>query len=147
MPIARTNGLETKDWNNNEHFYRYTSGRWLYGEEEQLSRRYVKFNMKELARIASQAVGSSPCMDIVKLPEGNFNKTFLMTMDDGKQVVARVPNPNAGQAHYTTASEVATMDFVGRLEFGDFQTITRSNILIGKEHPGTPRSQSPHMEL
>lgn len=35
-----------------------------------------------------------------------------MTMDDGKQVVAKVPNPNAGLPHFTIASEVATMEFV-----------------------------------
>lgn len=33
-------------------------------------------------------------------------------MQDGTQVVGKVPNPNAGRPHYTTASEVATMDFV-----------------------------------
>jgi hypothetical protein len=36
-------------------------------------------------------------------------------MQDGAQVVGKVPNPNAGRAHYTTASEVATMDFVSRI--------------------------------
>ena len=48
-----------------------------------------------------------------------FNKAFLMSMDDGQEVIAKVPNPNAGVAHFTTASEVATMDFVGspRAEF------------------------------
>ncbi|GIZ41529.1 hypothetical protein CKM354_000483000 [Cercospora kikuchii] len=35
-----------------------------------------------------------------------------MTMDNGKEVVAKLPNPNAGRQHFTTASEVATMDFV-----------------------------------
>lgn len=34
-------------------------------------------------------------------------------MDTGKEVIGKVPNPNAGIEHYTTASEVATMDFVG----------------------------------
>ena len=38
-----------------------------------------------------------------------------MTMEDGKQVVAKVPNPNAGQVHLITASEVATMEFVIRI--------------------------------
>ena len=33
-------------------------------------------------------------------------------MDDGKEVIAKLPNPNAGRAHFTTASEVATMDYV-----------------------------------
>ncbi|KAF2995261.1 hypothetical protein E8E13_003826 [Curvularia kusanoi] len=33
-------------------------------------------------------------------------------MDDGRELIAKIPNPNAGRAHYTTASEVATMDYV-----------------------------------
>jgi hypothetical protein len=33
-------------------------------------------------------------------------------MDNGKEVVAKIPNPNCGQPHFTTASEVATMQFV-----------------------------------
>jgi hypothetical protein len=28
-----------------------------------------------------------------------------------------VPNPNAGRPHYTTANEVATMDFVRRVHW------------------------------
>ncbi|PYH81655.1 phosphotransferase enzyme family protein [Aspergillus uvarum CBS 121591] len=40
-----------------------------------------------------------------------FNKAFLMSMDDGQEVVAKIPNPTAGLLHFTTASEVATMDF------------------------------------
>ncbi len=47
-----------------------------------------------------------------KLPEGNFNQAFLLRMDDGQEVVAKIPNPNAGRPHFSTASEVATMDFV-----------------------------------
>lgn len=42
-----------------------------------------------------------------------YNKAFILTMEDGKQVIARVPIPNAGRPHFTTASEVATIDFVG----------------------------------
>lgn len=33
-------------------------------------------------------------------------------MDDGKTVIARIPNPNAGPPFYATASEVATMELV-----------------------------------
>lgn len=47
-----------------------------------------------------------------KFADGMHNKAFLMTMDDRQQIVAKIPNPNAGLPHYTTASEVATMDFV-----------------------------------
>lgn len=49
---------------------------------------------------------------MLKLLEGQHNKAFLMTMNNGDEVVARVPNPNAGPPFYTTASEVASRDFV-----------------------------------
>jgi hypothetical protein len=80
-----------------------------------MERRYIKFDMNELARIAAQMVGSNRCVSVVKYPDGMYSKAFLLTMEDGKQVVAKVPNLNAGLAHFTTASEVATMDFVSLL--------------------------------
>ena len=95
-----------------ESIYRYTSGRWVWNEKEQLSCRYIKFNITELTRIAAQVTRSKSCIQVQKLPEGNFSKVFLITMDDGKEVIAKLPNPNAGRAHFTTASEVATMDYV-----------------------------------
>jgi hypothetical protein len=39
---------------------------------------------------------------------GLHNKVFVLTMDNRREVVVKVPNPNAGPAFYTTASEVAT---------------------------------------
>lgn len=79
--------------------------------------RHVNFDMNELAKRAAEAVGSTltQCTRVEKFPDGMFNKTFLFTMQDGKQVVGKVPNPNAGLAQYTTASEVATMDFVSEI--------------------------------
>ncbi|KAL3437833.1 phosphotransferase enzyme family protein [Aspergillus tetrazonus] len=38
-----------------------------------------------------------------------------MSMDDGQEVIAKIPNPNAGVPHFTTASEVATMDFARKI--------------------------------
>ncbi|KAK2750954.1 hypothetical protein FQN57_000029 [Myotisia sp. PD_48] len=72
------------------------SGRWIWNEKQQFAR--------QLAR--------NLCIEMEKLPEGNFGKLFLLTMDDGKKVIARLPNPNAWPAHYATASEVAIMEFV-----------------------------------
>ena len=68
--------------------------------------------MNNLARIAASSVDSSRCVAIEKYPDGQHAKAFLMTMEDGKQVVAKVPNPNAGPSRLTTESEVATMEFV-----------------------------------
>ena len=81
-----------------------------------MSQRYVRFNFNELARLAAEAVGSKFCVSIEKYPDGMYNKALLLTMDDGTQAIAKIPNPNAGQPHWTTASEVATMDFVCRTE-------------------------------
>ncbi|KAE8356827.1 phosphotransferase enzyme family protein [Aspergillus coremiiformis] len=92
--------------------FQYTSGRWLWDEEKQLAARYVKFDVDALCSIAAQSVGSTSCTHATKLTEGNFNKVLLLTMNDGKEVIAKVPNPNAGHPHFTTASEVATMQFV-----------------------------------
>ncbi|KAJ6186450.1 hypothetical protein N7519_007751, partial [Penicillium mononematosum] len=106
-----TQGIYTSDCDE-DTVYHYTSGRWLWNEKEQLSRRYVKFNLAELVNIATHATGSKSCVEVQKLPEGNFSKVFLLTMDDGKEVIAKLPNPNAGPQYFTTASEVATMDYV-----------------------------------
>jgi hypothetical protein len=45
---------------------------------------------------------------ILKLLESDHNKVFLFTMNDGDELIARLPNPNAGSNFYTTASEIAT---------------------------------------
>lgn len=74
--------------------------------------RQVKLDMNQLARIASQTVEANFVAKIKKYPDGLHSKAFLLTMDSGVEVVAKVPNPNAGLAHFTTASEVASMDFV-----------------------------------
>ena len=36
---------------------------------------------------------------------------LLLTLDDGREVIARLPFPMAGPAHLLTASEVATLEF------------------------------------
>ncbi|KAJ5086507.1 phosphotransferase enzyme family protein [Penicillium alfredii] len=102
------------DWNSHDEFFCYTRGRFITNESHEMAIRHVKFNMNELAKCAAKSIGpdSAHCVRIDKFPDGMFNKTFLFTMDNGAQVVGKVPNPNAGRAHYTTASEVATMDFV-----------------------------------
>ena len=45
----------------------------------------------------------------MKLAEGGYNRTFLVTMHDGFEMVARIPYPIAVPEFYTIASEAATM--------------------------------------
>lgn len=83
-----------------------------FNEAERLNERYVKFRPTELQRIAGNALEQDYCPDIAKFAEGGFNKVFLLRAKNGREVVARIPTPVAGPPHYTTASEVATMDFL-----------------------------------
>ncbi|KAK3696427.1 Phosphotransferase enzyme [Vermiconidia calcicola] len=94
-----------------ESYFRYTSGRWLWDEEEQLRRRYRKFNVEHLQQIAAKASGARRCISMSKLNEGNSNKAFRLVMENSTAVIAKIPSPNAGPPKLTTASEVATMDF------------------------------------
>ncbi|PYI25193.1 hypothetical protein BP00DRAFT_491073 [Aspergillus indologenus CBS 114.80] len=93
------------------HYFNYTSGRWLINEAHQLKTRYINFNAPALQRIAGQLI-ESRCVRMDKMPEGLFNKVFALQMENGREILARVPNPNAGHAHYVVASEVATLDFL-----------------------------------
>lgn len=102
-----------------DHFFHYTSGRWLWGEQSRLRERRRVFNVEELQRIAAKSVGAKSCVSMTKVAEGGFNKVFRLVMNSGAVVIVRIPNPNAGPAHRITASEVATMDFVrcpGKIE-------------------------------
>ncbi|KAJ5505660.1 hypothetical protein N7453_004617 [Penicillium expansum] len=52
---------------------------------------------------------------LLKCVEGQFNKAFLVTflliMDNGYEILARLPNLTTGPLFFTTASEVATGHF------------------------------------
>lgn len=95
-----------------EDFFRYTSGRWVWDEEQQLKDRYRLFDVDKLKDICAKSVGSDSCTSMIKLTEGGYNKVFRLVMNDEKSVIARIPNPNSGPPFYTTASEVATMELV-----------------------------------
>jgi hypothetical protein len=96
----------------NDDIFNFTRGRFVCDKAFKMSQRHVHFNVEELARLAAESVRAKSCASIEKYPDGMYNKAMLLTMDDGAQVVARVPNPNAGKPHFTIASEVASMDFV-----------------------------------
>ncbi|KAF7794383.1 hypothetical protein EIP86_005517 [Pleurotus ostreatoroseus] len=94
--------------------YNYSSGRWLVNNDLRLAERKREFDVGELCRLAAQSVSRSP-QDIdtfVKLAEGGFNRTFLITMRDGFKMVARIPYPVTVPKFYAFASEVATMRFL-----------------------------------
>lgn len=99
-------------------------------ESEKLAMRYRKFNLQALLDASVKAAGNDEIscvlsfycnipwlmsvtgVKLLKCVEGQFNKAFLLTLSNGLEIVARLPNPNAGPAFYTIASEVATRNFV-----------------------------------
>lgn len=93
-------------------FFNFTRGQFVKDEQHELAQRHRTFNVSELARRAARAVQADRCLSIKKYPDGMYNRVLLLSMDNGKEVVAKIPNPNSGQPHFTTASEVATMKFV-----------------------------------
>jgi len=83
----------------------------LINEKQQLAQRYVKFDVDKLCQRAASLFGPSTVCSRIDKIEGSFNKALLLTMEDGREVVAKIPCPNAGPPYYTTASEVATLEF------------------------------------
>ena len=89
----------------------YTSGRWTFNDALRLAERRRVFNVDALCRLAAESVGRGPddIVGLAKFAEGGFNRTFLITMRDGFQMVARIPYPVTVPKYYAIASEVATM--------------------------------------
>ncbi|EZF30847.1 hypothetical protein H109_04219 [Trichophyton interdigitale MR816] len=94
------------------NLFKYTSGRYLYNEHLRLSERYVEFNVEALKRVAARAVGRDCTTSITKLAEGGFNRVFLLTMNDGLEVIVKIPYLLAVPQKLATESEVATLDFL-----------------------------------
>ncbi|OCB84911.1 hypothetical protein A7U60_g8133 [Sanghuangporus baumii] len=97
-----------------DNLFNYSSGRWLVNNDLRLAERRREFDVDELCRLAAQSVGrSSQDIDtFVKLAEGGFNRTFLITMHGGFEMVVRIPYPITVPKFYAIASEVATMRFL-----------------------------------
>ncbi|KAH7130487.1 kinase-like domain-containing protein [Dendryphion nanum] len=112
--ILSTHSLANYSRDQPSELFEYTSGRWLWNNSLKHSERSQHFNVSELKRLAAAAVNRN-VEDVArfeKLAEGGFNRTFLVTMQDGFQLVGRVPYPVTKPKHLVIASEVATVDFL-----------------------------------
>ncbi|KAI9659460.1 MAG: hypothetical protein M1821_001718 [Bathelium mastoideum] len=95
-----------------DELYQYTNGRFLTQEKHQRDCRYVRFDVDALCEIAASiGPSASPVREVEKL-EGGFSKALRIQKEDGTELVAKIPCPNAGPARYTTASEVAVQEYV-----------------------------------
>lgn len=90
--------------------FEYTNGRFLAQEDGAFQRRYLEFDIDELCAIASK-VGSPSQVHAVEKMEGGFSKALVMKKLDGTEVVAKLPFRIAGPPKYTTAAEVAVLQY------------------------------------
>lgn len=96
----------------NQELFSYTSGRYLYNEKLRLAERYVPFNIEALKKVTAHSVNREKVIQIKKLAEGGFNRVLLLTMDDGMEVIVKIPYSIAVPKSLATESEVATLDFL-----------------------------------
>lgn len=76
-----------------------------------MSERYAKFDLDALCALVSALPHvSSPISRIDKM-EGGFNKVLLMTAENGKEVIAKLPCPRVVPPQHSTASEAAVMAY------------------------------------
>ena len=121
-PAATSHVLDVAHSRND--LFNYTSGRRMYNKSQTYCARDLTttlfatkgaervFNIDGQCRLAAQSVDQSPddIIDLEKLAEGGFNRTFLITMLDGFQTAARIPYyPATVPEYYAVASEVNTM--------------------------------------
>ena len=139
MAHSGRSGMSPRD----ESLYNFSRGRFVSNERQEMARRYACFDTQELGAVAASAMGSPSCVSLEKYPDGMYNKAMLLTMCDGKQAVAKIPNPNSGRPHLTTASEVATMDFVSATPH-PFVLVNTLN-WTDAQYPGNSCSESVRM--
>lgn len=105
VSVTQTEGADL------DRFFSYTSGRWIHNEKHQLSLRYRRFNIEALKEVVARAGGGKTVLEMEKLAEGMHNKIFYCKLDNGLELIARIPTILAGPGRLVTASEVATVDF------------------------------------
>lgn len=91
--------------------YLYTTGRWINRDKLQREARYLKFDFPALCKKAVNACPGATKVIRYEKKEGGFNRVFILYLDNGERVVARVPFRIAGPRRLTTNSEVATMAY------------------------------------
>ena len=91
--------------------YLYTIGRWLNRDRQRREARRVEFDSAGLCARAVEVCSGATKVVRYEKKEGDFNRVFLLFLDNGARVVVRVPYRIAGPRRLTTNSEVATMTY------------------------------------
>ncbi|KAH8723204.1 kinase-like domain-containing protein [Phaeosphaeriaceae sp. PMI808] len=123
----------------------YTTGRWLNQDKLHREARYVKFDFEAPCSKAVDVCTGAEKVIRYEKREGGFNRVFILHLDNGARVVARVPYRIAGPQRLTTNSEVATMSYVRSftkipvpkvLDWSDDKTCIGTEYIIQEYAPG-----------
>ncbi|KAF8069187.1 kinase-like domain-containing protein [Lyophyllum atratum] len=95
-----------------EKQYGHSTGQWLYNNFQQHAVRYTSFDIEALKEAACRSADAQHCINFTKIGEGSCNKVFLLELDNGVKVTARIPSPVVGNLELSVASEVATMAYL-----------------------------------
>ncbi|KAG8705878.1 Phosphotransferase enzyme [Ceratobasidium sp. 395] len=92
--------------------FSYTSGRWIVDEPARLAERYQPFNIEALKAATATVGQATSVVNMSKFGmEGAHSKSFLMTLNTGRELITNVANPLYGPTYPILASEVATMEY------------------------------------
>jgi hypothetical protein len=91
--------------------YAYTQGRWLDRDSQKRKAREIRFDFDALLDIAVKFSDGACEVVSCEKKEGSFNRAFVILLDNGVKVVARLPNRLAGPPRLTLSSEVATLQY------------------------------------
>ncbi|PKY01810.1 hypothetical protein P168DRAFT_334752 [Aspergillus campestris IBT 28561] len=108
--ILERRGLEETELRLDPH--NYTGGRWLHRDELQRNARRMMFDFSALCERATRFCPGATRVVHCEKKEGRCNRVFLLTMNTGSRVVARLPTSISGPPRLTTNSEVATMAYL-----------------------------------
>jgi hypothetical protein len=92
-------------------FHNYTRGRWLINDALERQARYLSFNHKELCTIVLSKSPGANCIISTERKDGSNSRILIFSLDNGKNVVAKLPTYVAGPKRLTSSSEVATMEY------------------------------------
>ncbi|KAF2272072.1 uncharacterized protein EI97DRAFT_496856 [Westerdykella ornata] len=94
--------------------FNYTSGRWLRQDGQERLSRAITFDFETLCgRLQAVCPGARSVKSFEK-KEGGFNRIFIFTMENSRQIVVKLPYTLAGPSGRNIRSEVATIKYLQR---------------------------------
>ena len=93
--------------------FQFTVDRRLRSDKNQRAAQYFRFDHHALCQEVLRLYSSAKYIASFNKEEGGSNRAFIITHDNRKRIVARLPSRTAGPPELTTNFEVATYRYRG----------------------------------